>query len=110
MSCFLSTSRYQKRKQSGQITKTNDWTKKQHEKKKKQWRKNSKRYYTKKKQLKAILDTRMSDEDVEANEMIQNVSEDQLQCVDFQTSSPTNPKELKKKKTKEKEERKQCKN
>lgn len=51
------------------------WQKKQHEKKKKQWRENSKRYYTKKKQLKAILDTTpVSDEDEEANEMIQNVS------------------------------------
>ncbi|XP_069394767.1 male determiner protein Mdmd(III)-like [Paralichthys olivaceus] len=99
--------RYQKRKQNGQITKTKDLTKKQHEKKKKQWRKNSKRYYTKKRQLKAILDTTpVSDEDEEANEIIQNVSEDQLQHVEFQTSSPTTytPKELKKE-TKEKEEK-----
>ena len=60
----------------------------------------------------------MSDEDEEANEIIQYGSQDPLQNVDFQTSSPTTyaPEEIKINMTKEKEEkqrkdeRKQCKN
>ena len=53
-----------------------------------QWRKNAKNYYTRKKQLIAILDTTpISDEDEEAN-AIPNVSEDQVQHMNFKTSSP----------------------
>ncbi len=82
MSCFLSGSRYQKRKQTGKIKKTEELTTKQHEKKKRQWRENSKRYYKRKKQLKAVLDTTPSSEEddsllliQEANEVQENLQE-----------------------------------
>ncbi|KAL1258015.1 hypothetical protein QQF64_011259 [Cirrhinus molitorella] len=63
--------RYQKRKLAGQIKKTEELTKKQHEKKTRQWRDNSKLYYKRKKQLKAILETTPSSEDDESLQLIQ---------------------------------------
>ncbi len=74
MSCFLSGSRYQKRKQTGKIKKTEELTTKQHEKKR-QWRENSKRYYKRKKQLKAVLDTTPSSEEDDSLQFIQEANE-----------------------------------
>ncbi len=74
MSCFLSGSRYQKRKQTGKIKKTEELTTKQHETKR-QWRENSKRYYKRKKQLKAVLDTTPSSEEDDSLQFIQEANE-----------------------------------
>ncbi len=71
MSCFLSGSRYQKRKQTGKIKKTEELTTKQHEKKR-QVAGNSKRYYRRKKQLKAVLDTTPSSEEDDSLQFIQD--------------------------------------
>lgn len=72
---MLSASRYQKRKQTGKIKKTEELTKKQHEKKKRQWRENSKCHYKRKKQLKAVLDTTPSSEEDDSLQLIQESNE-----------------------------------
>lgn len=69
--------RYQKRKKNGQI-KTQDLTKKQHEKKKKQWRENSKRYYRRKKQVKGDMPSSIEEDD--PLQHIQEANQNHLYC------------------------------